>query len=190
MSKGLVEIKFDSKKLRQIQSMLSSYPRALPKVMSRAINRTASSARTQTARKISEIVRLKVSTIRKRVSLEKASYTRWIATLGISGYRIPLINFGAKQTRTGVSYTIDKKSGRKKLAHAFVATMSSGHKGVFKRKGEDRLPIVELYGPSLGVIFEGASGLAAEITHDAYRELGKNIDQQVALILKRARVAA
>ena len=38
-----------------------------------------------------------------------------------------------------------KKGGLDIFEGAFVATMKSGHKGVFKRKGKERLPIKELY---------------------------------------------
>jgi hypothetical protein len=72
----------------------------------------------------------------------------------------PLINYGAKQTKKGV--TVRVKNGRTTLRHAFIATMPNGHKGVFERVGSGHkrvtkkgrsymsgLPIKELYGPSI-----------------------------------------
>ena len=61
----------------------------------------------------------------------------------------------------GVTYKLT--GGKNRIANAFIATMSSGHKGVFVRAGvsakksagawSKNLPIAELYGPSLGHVF-------------------------------------
>lgn len=190
MAKGLIEIKFDERKLRQITKQMRGYPGALPRVMSRAINRTANQARTQIARKISSQVQVSVSDVRRGVRIDRATRTKWQADLQITGFRTPLIKFGARQTKTGISYIIDKSTGRKRIDTAFIATMPSGHKGVFKRKGKSRLPIVELRGASIGVLFENTATVATEVTRDALKQLSRNIDTQVALILERNRRAA
>lgn len=187
---GLIEVKFDEAKLRRIRQQMIGYPGALPRIMSRAINRTATMARTQTARKIASIVHITVANARKGIRIDKATRSRWQADLNITGFRIPLIRFGARQTKTGTSYIIDKTTGRKRIVSAFIATMQSGHTGVFRRKGRGRLPIVELRGPSLGLLFEDIQGLADEVTRDTLKHLSRNIDAQVALILQRNRRAA
>lgn len=69
------------------------------------------------------------------------------------------------------------------MESAFIATMPSGHKGVFRRKGPSRLSIIELRGPSVGGIFRGAAGIARRVTKQAYQKLERNIDDQVKLAL-------
>jgi hypothetical protein len=54
-------------------------------------------------------------------------------TLRATGAQVTLINYGATQTKRGVSVCV--KNGRKLLRHAFIATMPNGHKGVFEREG-------------------------------------------------------
>jgi len=188
MAGELVEIKVDDVKLRKVERMLRGFPKAVPKVMSRGINRTITSAKTETARKIAAEISLKVSDVKKTIYIKKASYSRWLAQLGISGSRIPLKMFKARQTKKGVSYKIGAK--RKFIKSAFFATMSSGHIGVFKRLGKFRLPIAELFGPSLGIVFEESGTIANDVTGSAYKMLGKNIDDQVQLVLKRMKGAA
>jgi len=68
--------------------------------------------------------------------------------------------------------------------------MKSGHEGVFTRKGDDRLPIRELKGPSVGYIFEVAGRIARDLTRQAYADLARNIDTQVAVILQQYRRAS
>ncbi len=58
----------------------------------------------------------------------------------------------AKQTTQGVSYR-GENSQRQFIPHAFIATLKSGHRGVFKRLGKSRLPICELQGVSIQKIF-------------------------------------
>jgi hypothetical protein len=59
-----------------------------------------------------------------------------------SGWQ-PLYKLGATQTAKGVNVRL-----RGSYRHAFLATMSSGHRGVFLRQGMARTPIRELFGPN------------------------------------------
>jgi len=190
MAEKFVEIKFDQKKLNRLKAMLNNYPKALEKIIPRALNKTIMSARTQVTRALATKIGIKISAIRKLMDYTKATFYGWQARLYISDSRIPLINFGAKQTKKGVSYTINKKSGRKTLAGAFIATMPSGHTGVFERRWDERLPIDEKKGPSLGVVYQNAPGMAAKITAEAYKDLEKNIDVQTRLFLNKIKGAA
>ncbi len=118
---------------------------------SRALNRTASQVRTAAVKDlkadIGHATGLGSAAIRKNIRITKAKPGKLIAVLTPSGHAIPLINFSARQVAAGVSH---KAWDRRQIAtHAFIATMPSGHRGVFTRKGKKRLPIRELYGPSL-----------------------------------------
>ena len=186
----MVEIKFDQAKLNAVRRQLAGFPRALPKVMSRAINRTATSARTKITSAIRDEVKIKLSAVRKSVRLRTASYGRWQADLAISPFRTPLIHFDAQRRKTGISYVINPKAGRKMIKSAFIQTMASGHRGVFRRRGKSRLPIVELFGPSVGAVFEETPAIAARIMAESGQDLTKNINDQVRMILDRARGAA
>lgn len=189
---GLVEIKFDERKLKAVERQVRGIPGGMKRIMPRAINRTATTARARTARKIAGQVKVKVSTAKKGVSIIKARQDRWRATLRITSRRIPLIQFGARQTQKGVSYQISKSTGRKSIKSAFIQTMpitgaaqEYGHRGVFMRKGKARFPIRELFGPSIGIVFEQAGQIAAETMAETGAELEKNIDSQVQFLLSR-----
>lgn len=180
-----VTVKFDKSKLRRVQRIFKDTPKVIPKIVSRAINRTTTTARAEIARKIAAEVKIKISDIKNKIGRTKATSRRWESILNIKARRIPLMKFGAKQTAKGVSYTIKKSGGRKFIESAFIATMKSGHQGVFKRKTAGRLPIIELFGPSVGEVFEGSGKIAKEITVSAYKKLQKNIDDQIKLQLAK-----
>jgi len=179
----MLEIKFDDEKLKQVQRVLRDIPKALPRVMSRGLNRTATSARTQVSRSLAKEIGLKIKDVRDKLTLQRATYSNWRSAVGISSKRFGLIKFGARQTKKGVTY----KKGRKRvlIRHAFIATMKTGHRGVFLRKGPPRLPIQELRGPSLAQVYAGTRDEVNHIQAESAAKLQKNIHDQVDLILKR-----
>lgn len=189
-----VEIKFDEKRLEEIRKLLRGIPNAMPNVMSRGINKTTTSTRAEIARRIAAEVKITQAAVKKSIKVTKATRTRWRADLDLFTKRIPLIKFGAKELKKGVSYRISKSGGRKKItdpARPFIQTLPSGHIGVFRRHTPEtkRLPIVELKGPSIGGVFEGAAGIAAEVQESSMEKLELNIDRQVAYILSKRRAA-
>jgi hypothetical protein len=200
-----VEVKFDEKRLAEIQRLLRDIPKAMPKVMSRGINRTTKSSRAEIVKKIAAEVTLKQKTIKKSIRVEQATYTRWQARIGLGQPaqgiaagkhlgrkegRIPLISFKARQRKKGrrkLTYQVSKTGGRQTFTEKplpFITTMNT-FKGVFRRVGKERWPVEHFYGPSIGGVFEGAAGIAAEVQESTGWKLEKNIDQQIAFILSR-----
>lgn len=135
------------------------------KAIQRALNKTAITARAQSARSIRDAgYDIKIGAIKETFTLRRATDADLRAVVKSTGSPIPLIKYGARQTAKGVSVSV--KQGRKVIAHAFIATMSSGHEGVFIRTDKSRkkvsrkgktyysgLPIKELFGPSIPSAF-------------------------------------
>lgn len=155
-----------------IEGALAKFKAAVeeaPKAVQRALNKTAITARAQAARSIRDAgYGLKVGTIKGAFSIRRATQADFKAILTATGKPIPLINYSARQTARGV--TVSVKNGRKLIAHAFIATMSSGHEGVFIRVDNRHkrvirngkvyysgLPIKELFGPSVPSAFANAA---------------------------------
>jgi hypothetical protein len=127
----------------------------------RALNKMIDQVKTGAARSIRDAgYKLKVSDIKKGLKISRAVAGNLTARVTASGNPIPLSAYGARQTAKGVS--VDVLHGRKVITHAFIATMPSGHKGVFVRVGAQHkkttkgsrtvwsgLPIKELFGPSV-----------------------------------------
>lgn len=205
---NLIEIKVDKAKLRNIERMLAGVPKAMPRVISRGINRTISPAKTQISRGIRQEINIKSGDLNKKIKVDKATFAKWEGRIILSTKRIPLEDFGAKQTAKGVSYKIKKSGGRQVIESGFIATMTnvsgekiSTHRGVFttkafthrvKKKNKtgtgyytSELPIQEKFGPSIGVAFERAGWLVKKVQDDATKNLEKNIDSQVRFLLSR-----
>lgn len=158
------------------------------KVIKRALDKTAVWARTRVIDFVQEDLALNRTSIRKAIRIRKAHYDvgRLVARLVMSGKRIPLIKFGARQLKKGVSYRIGREGGRGFAPHLFLATVwnktksgdYSGHQGVFGRKGKDRLPIVQRKGPSIGHVVVNAVE-KIRLKYDVQTRLEQEVFRQI-----------
>lgn len=135
-------------------------PNGIRNATVRSLNRAIKSGQVATARLMAADTGLKVSVVKASMAVSLATFGTPEASVRVFDFkRMPLILFnvkdsGSKLTKAlggGVSYAIG--SVRKSIPNAFIAVMSNGHRGVFARVGKKRLPIRELYGPSLGKVF-------------------------------------
>lgn len=176
-------LSFSAASSRQIERLIDRYTGRFPQAIARALNRAGTSTRAVMARAISKDTALPVTAVKDKLRLEKATATKHVVRITVSGKRIPLIAFRARDTRSasgrgrsrgrGVTYNLGPGGGgRGRIPNAFITTvrragdaggMHSGHEGVFVRVGSRRLPIKQRYGPSLPRVFEKVTpeGLAA-----------------------------
>lgn len=102
-------------------------------------------------RAISADLGAKQAVIRDALVVNRANRSNMEAQLVAKGQRIPISELGARETQRGVTY---RASGRRALIPgAFIARLFSGATGVAKRRGKKRLPIAELFGPSIPLVF-------------------------------------
>lgn len=174
-----------------------------PLIMSRSLNRAQVAGLTAMVRAITADTGIAAKNVKQTVVTEKASRTQLVAAVTISGARLPLIAFSARGPEPsrgkgrGVSYRALGQRGR--IPEAFIATMKSGHRGVFKRKGAlgrkvqgprghvetrsgnatagaGRLPIMELRGVSIPHIAEKYLDVFQAAAQDA---LEKNLRHEI-----------
>ena len=107
----------------------------------RALNKTARWLRTQVARETAKSLKLPVNKAKQGLMVLRANKQHLQAGIGLTKTAgvIKATQLGAaRPTRQGV------RTGQRFWSHAFTATMPSGHRGVFKRRGQARLPIQEM----------------------------------------------
>ena len=135
----------------QAEQALRRWPNRTARATMRSLNRSLTTGRAVLARLISQDMGLRIGDAKDAILVEQASAAKMEIRLKASLRRLPLVQFNARQTARGVTYK--GGSGRSVVPSAFLATMSTGHTGVFKRVGKPRLPIKQLYGPSIGHVF-------------------------------------
>lgn len=130
------------------------------KALPRALNKVADQAKVQASREIRAAgYQLKVSVIKAAITLKRANRNTLQAEVIASDHMMPLYAYAARRTKKGI--TVAVRGGQRKLIqnpHAFIATLRGGNTGIFERvvvggKRVPRLPIRELYGPSIPQAF-------------------------------------
>lgn len=165
---------------RAIEATKAKFPAAI----ARALKRSGDSGRTAMVKLIADDMAIGQKRVRQDIKVNV------IGAAGVAivaqGKRIPLIEFNARGPEPsrgrgrGVSYKLP--GGRGRIDSAFIATMRSGHRGVFERQFDTRLPIEEKFGPSVVKVFEKyqEQGVAA-----AQASLIKNLEHEVQYALRR-----
>lgn len=161
----------------------------------RALNRTGNTIKTFMARGLSKDTGMKVSAVKDVVKVVRATKDRQAVQVSVTGARLPLILFNARGPEPsrgrGRGVTAIIQGQRKTYPHAFIAkvfgptpsgVVSPGHRGVFVRKGRQRLPIRELRGVSLAHVFRGLSPDALQLGRT---EFMKNLKNEAAFLLRQ-----
>lgn len=125
-----------------IKSDLSAWRDANEALVRRAAFRAGSdalsAARAEAVRQVRERRRVSATAVRKAIYLRyppNAPDAKPVWVLGVKRIPMPVLAYDARQTKAGVTAAI-KPGGRSLIRGAFIATMKSGHRGVFRRTGE------------------------------------------------------
>lgn len=117
-----------------VKKMLGDCKTAPEKVISRALNRTMTGIKTDAWNEIKQVLNAKQTDVYDTFKVTKASVADMSCKFVSTGKHLPLMTFGARQTTKGVSIQVLKTHPREVIPSTFIATMKSGHKGVFWRK--------------------------------------------------------
>jgi hypothetical protein len=138
-------IRIETRGLRETLTALLATPKQVETAERRAVNKTARWASATAARRIAEANAIPLKAItrgrigkrgRVRVRLARRggiSASVWLGTLPVPGAYAGRLT----QTRRGA------RAGRHFFERAFLATMPTGHRGVYRRVGPASLPIRE-----------------------------------------------
>lgn len=151
-----------------------------------------------------------------RVSKRPAKATHLQALVQVSGKRIALVYFGARtlfgrfkrgeamslrriarktgRKPAGVTYQIGRSEGRKYIEQAFIAGGKVGGDAeaatttdrVFRRVGASRLPIMELFGPSIPHVATRHRSLKSALEVDVSAVIAKRLQSQIELALQKS----
>jgi hypothetical protein len=120
----------------------------LDKAVALALVDTAKSAISKGASLIARRTGLKTGTVKQRIYYDPVRVGAYQVVVRSSRRPIPLIEFASvRQTGAGVRTGAWGRS--QVISSAFIATMPSGHRGVYRRRGPARLPIRQLWGPTI-----------------------------------------
>ena len=182
-------VAIDQAQLDDLKERLAFIKGGWERAVVRAMNTAASQARTRTAQRAKAVLTADPERIEQSLLTKKATYGARAATLRIFDQPIPLFRFDVSflfpTVEGGVTAKTIQGDSPLTLKHAFVAKMSNGHVGVFSRRGKERLPIQEHYGPSVATVFEKTPGLETEIMQLAAEKFAQEAARQAAYLIQK-----
>ena len=134
---------------RELDAALKQLKRpALDKAVALALSDTQKNTRTKATSTIARHMAVRSGAVKPRIHTPFVRIGDWTAIVQSSRKPIALIDFpSTRQNARGV-YT--RAWGKPQtIAHAFIATLKSGHRGAFIRQSNHRLPIKQLWGPTV-----------------------------------------
>lgn len=194
-------VTIDPADLREVELMLAGIQGSYEKVVVSSINTTLTGVKTDTKAEIRKDVTVKAAAIAKTIKVVRASKNKVSGALRSKGGFVPLINYTHSQTKKGVTVQVAKSGKRTLFLGAFIATMKSGHKGIFSRekppwkthrsnklpwkrfgftnRSYGRLPINQQFGPRIPGIM-GKDSVMEPILKKAgdriHKELGRRMN--------------
>lgn len=173
--------------MKKVQRSLNDLQRkAVPRAANSTNNKVAVTARKHTVSDLKNAMGqstgLSSSGFRRALALRRSTLRTLTATITASGRPLPLIDFNARKGAKGV--TAKAWGKRKQYKGTFIARMPNGKRGVFKRSGKKRLPIKELFGPSIPAVF-----LQDDIQRNLKRVINQNwrptFERELAYYLRK-----
>lgn len=118
----MVSVQIKPEQIARIRRMFQSYPKAVPRIMKESINRTSTKTRTKAVAVIHDLLGGKIAKkdIRKKMSFQRATNTRWEARLRLYGTRIPLVSLLKKSAlKKGETFVTSPKQSLYLYKHVF-----------------------------------------------------------------------
>lgn len=178
----------DPASLKDVLNLLQAYREGGKKALQRSVNHGARRGRKISVDEMARKVALKKKVIRAHTSMYFASLSNLTAKLVIQGKPVPLIEYGARQTKKGVTFRIWKDGKRERYRHAFIAQITGSQaKGVYERDigastYNGRTPLRAKRGPAIPNVYDQTPGLAKKAEEFAANEMLKELDRQIGLI--------
>lgn len=117
------------KELNRTHSELSTLERN--RALAKALNRATTTGRAKSAQETRKIYQIRSGDVKKTIGTAKATASKTESSLISKSRSLPIYGFGARKSKKGIGVTI--KGQRKFFPGAFIATMKTGHIGVFAR---------------------------------------------------------
>jgi hypothetical protein len=171
---------------RELLATIRADEREIKRALMRAVNRTADNFATAGAREVAKVYNVAVRTAREQISTRYGRVDNPTAYVVASGHAIALSEFGARWSRNmaGASFKVKRGGQRQTLAGTFTTGLQSGHKGVFERRGDKRLPIDEKYSIGVPGMF-GATQVQDILASVALDRFTVNLQSQLDYLFRR-----
>jgi hypothetical protein len=159
-------------------------PPKLDRPVALALVDTARAANSKAASQIAKHTGLKVSLIKPKLFYDRVNVGQYHTFVRSSRKLWPIIAFNATQNSVGVRAS--KPWGKAQVFKSAFITNMGGHRGVYRRvAGAGRLPVRELWGPSVHSTFKQPA-VVAVVTETIRQRLPVLLARRIKAEMRRA----
>lgn len=138
-------IQVETRNLDQLLDSLHNVTDNLPKDVYASLNDALKKTQRQMAKEITSELNVAQKVIKKQMKVYKNRERLTVSVSLLKSLRLPLKDFGARQTRKGVTAKVRKGSARKLYSDAFIVSRYGGNVYARTEQGKGpRLPLVKL----------------------------------------------
>lgn len=180
-----VRYEVDQADLAAVINKLGSLKYKAPTVISRALNRTATTARKDLGIKAKGRYTLKSAGFRKNMTIKRASAGNLEADIESKGTPISIVRFHTTAPRrAGGKANIIKGNGLKQLKYGDIKAFIGPNKQMYQRRSRSRLPIKRLSSVSIPKMLENEK-VYGETKPEIEKNLHHYLEQQVEVLLSQ-----
>lgn len=143
-----------------------------------ALLRSAQSTRAEAVKQIRKVYAFKARDVRTALSLNKNGFGRLEISIDSKSGRTPLINLRVGRSSRRASFRVTRGSGVSRIRGSFIATMKSGHTGIFTRhptktmRNKKKAAIVERFTIAVSEAFASRTSTAVllKVSEDVFNK--------------------
>lgn len=193
----MIKLTFDDAAANELTKLMKGVEKDVRKQLKTAVNKAGRSMESQMARMVRQEINVASKAVKRVITRPLLATETQLSTeiVVAKGKRLSLKEFGARQTKAGVSYRISKKGGKKTIKGGFIVESLGGH--VYVRdgdkvemsrgryKGRKRQKIFKRFGPSLWGYFANRK-VMLDVQKKADAELEKQVKERIRFLTLKA----
>lgn len=175
----MIVVEIDKSTLHYVENRLGKLKREAPKVIARAVNDTARSARVKLAQKAREAYTVKSAGFKSRMKIKAATAATLTAVIRAQGKTLTLPRFKTSAPASGAKAQIVKAGKLKKLKKGNIKAWKGPNGLIMQRKGKERYPLKVLRSNSVPVMLGSEKRVYGVVKPKIESDLKKNIERQI-----------
>ena len=181
----MIDVRVDEASLAYVEKRLGEMRHKAPVVISRALNKTATSARVRLARRAQQSYTVRTAGFKKDIQIKRANAGNLEAIIRSQGKPLSINRFKHTAPKSGAKADITK-SGLKALRGSMnIGAFRGPGSHIFQREGRSRLPIKKLFSNSIPVMIGSEKRVYGLEKENINNDLKKNIEAQIKLLIAR-----
>lgn len=181
----MIEYQVDEQMLEEVQAKLGAMKAKAPTVISRALNKTATTARVDLASKAQATYTVKSGGFKKDMTIKKASAGRLEAVIHSEGRPLDIDRFHiTAPKKTGAKANIIKGGGLKQLIYGNIKAFKGPNGKIYQRVGTERKPLKKLKSNSIPKMIGNEQRVYGVVKPSIDRNLQHYVEQQIELLTK------